>query len=60
MVLYRQYLDNNVLRNIANHENENQLHLFGESVEENKIREAQEIKQKRPNLFKLLDQKVED
>ena len=29
----------------------NQLHLFGETYEQNVIREAEEIKKKRPNLF---------
>lgn len=38
------------LQKIAS-ENENQLHLFGERYEENVIREAEEIKKKRPNLF---------
>lgn len=37
-----------------NQEAENQLHLFGESLEENKKREESEIKAKRPNLFKQL------
>lgn len=32
-------------------EMENQLHLFGESLEYNQERETQEIKAKRPNLF---------
>ena len=31
--------------------NPDQLHLFGESFEENKVREDQEIKAKKPNLF---------
>lgn len=35
----------------AFHEDKNQLHLFGETYEENIIREAEEIKKKRPNLF---------
>lgn len=34
-----------------NSENNDQLHLFGETYEENVIREAEEIKKKRPNLF---------
>lgn len=37
-----------------NNENNTQLHLFGETYEENVIREAEEIKAKRPNLFKEL------
>lgn len=36
---------------MANNALDNQLHLFGESVKKNKEREAEEIKQKRPNLF---------
>jgi len=32
-------------------EDPDQLHLFGESIDENKIRETNEIKAKRPNLF---------
>jgi DNA-binding MarR family transcriptional regulator len=32
-------------------ENKNQLHLFGETYEDNILREAEEIKKKRPNLF---------
>jgi hypothetical protein len=36
-----------------NSEYENQLHLFGETLEEGVKRETEEIKQKRPNLFKL-------
>lgn len=36
-----------------NTEENNQLHLFGETYEDNVKREGEEIKQKRPNLFKL-------
>jgi len=32
-------------------EDQNQLHLFGESIDESVIREQEEIKAKRPNLF---------
>lgn len=35
----------------AFNENKNQLHLFGETYEENILREAEEIRKKRPNLF---------
>lgn len=35
-------------------EHSSQLHLFGESYQEQQVRENQEIKNKRPNLFKKL------
>lgn len=36
-----------------NVEQNNQLHLFGETYDDNVKRETEEIKQKKPNLFKL-------
>jgi len=44
-------LNRKIALNKLNKENPNQLHIFGESLEENQERELSEIKAKRPNLF---------
>jgi DNA-binding MarR family transcriptional regulator len=44
-------LNRKIALNKLNKENPNQLHMFGESLEENQERELSEIKAKRPNLF---------
>lgn len=43
---------------VLNKEFENQLNLFGETYEENQIRENQEIKNKRPSLMTLKKEDV--